>query len=123
MHYEGFYKEQRRLKNAYDGIGDATAETILTEFGGIEGLHETTLDEFTSVSGLGPGTADKIGIWDDEGRPVDTVTENPCPVCRETYDMSSTSRSVPLDDEYVDWVCMYTEYDSDSVTAYIHLMD
>jgi hypothetical protein len=122
MAYEGFYSDRTRLKNAYKGIGDSTAEKILKEFGGIEGLHETTRSEFTSVRGLGSGTADKIGIWDGDGNPVGTVTENPCPCCHETYQKSASGSAI-LEDVFVEYVYAYTEYDSDSVTLYIHEME
>lgn len=75
----------RALKDQISGMGRSTAKTLIDEFGSLDELENASKDEVTAIDGIGRVMASRIGIWDENGEPVGSITRNPCPVCGEEY--------------------------------------
>jgi len=61
------------------------AETLIEEFGSLNESENVSKDEVMATDGIGKVMASRIGIWDEDGNPVDSISHNPCPVCGEEY--------------------------------------
>jgi len=83
--WEQKQEDVRTLKNQISGMGRSKAETLIEEFGSLDELENASKDEVTAVDGIGRVMASRIGIWDEDGNPVDSISRNPCPVCGEKY--------------------------------------
>lgn len=112
-------RDTERLKNVCDGIGKKKAKDIIRSVGSIEELENMDKSEFTNLDGVGDKTADKIGIWDDDGNPVDAIPENPCPFCGESYENKHTRKGTINVSDF-DKVCYSGEGKYDRGKLYTH---
>lgn len=91
------------IQHQVDHMGRRSSRELLNKVGGsVSNIEEMTRDEFMSIRGVGEKTAQSIGIWDENGFPVEKVTRNPCPVCGDSCEefdiLSGTSNfSKPVD--------------------------
>lgn len=86
----GFFKtdEELTFRRIIERVGDTThyqAKYLEAEFGDIDVLEQATAEAVLAVQQIGPKTIENIGIWDENGDPVDTITRKPCAVCGNEY--------------------------------------
>jgi hypothetical protein len=86
----GFLKTEEELTFSHivERIGDLNhyqAKNLLSEFGDLDTLETAHAEEVIAVPQIGPKTIENIGIWDENGDPVESIPRTPCAVCGAEY--------------------------------------
>lgn len=67
------------------GLTHHQCKNLQDEFGDLDTLERAHADEVKRVKQIGEKSIENIGIWDEDGEPVNTITRKPCPHCGEEY--------------------------------------
>lgn len=109
---------RKRIENSGDGIGEKTSRKIADFAVDEEGLYRSRGVIASRIDGIGEKTLDKLGIWDENGDPVNELPEKPCPICHNEYITKKTTKGSSVDTTGASEVCVETnQFDS---TCYLH---